>query len=140
MKVALVIVTAVLAIGTAAACSFSEFSQSEKLTENVDNYRTGCEIDTDALMEDYKQWDANRWHFDDDDPTPTPSPVDDVELVLSAHMEALWEHGCQTGRRDVVGAEQTTLKSLRDQLNVLDQRLTELEATPTPTPTATPTS
>ena len=119
-------------------CSFSQFTQSEKLTENIDDYRTGCEVDAETLMTEYKQWEANRWHFDPDDPTPTPSPIDDMEVALSAHLESVWEHGCATGRRDVVGAEQTTLKALRDQLNILDDRLTELEATPTPTATPTP--
>lgn len=138
MKAALIIVTAVLALGMTAACQFSEFSQSEKLTENVDDYRTGCELDTETLMADYKQWEANRFTRPGT-PTPTPKPVSDIDLVLSAHMEALWEHGCATGRRDVVGAEQTTLKSLRDQLNVIDSRLAALEATATPTPTNTPT-
>ncbi len=128
---------AVLIVVTA-GCSFSQFTQSEKLTENIDDYRTGCEVDADTLMTEYKQWEANRWHFDADDPTPTPSPIDDMEVALSAHLESVWEHGCATGRRDVVGAEQTTLKALRDQLDILDDRLTELEATPTPTATPTP--
>ena len=138
MNAAIVTVMAILALGMTAACSFSQFTQSEKLTENIDDYRTGCEVDAETLMTEYKQWEANRWHFDPDDPTPTPSPIDDMEVALSAHLESIWEHGCETGRRDVVGAEQTTLKGLRDQLNVLDKRLTELEATPTPTSTPTP--
>ena len=56
-------------------CSFSQFTQSEKLTENIDDYRTGCEVDAETLMTEYKQWEANRWHFDPDDSTPTPSPI-----------------------------------------------------------------
>ena len=138
MKV-VVIVIGMLAVGLTAACSFSEFGQDKKIAENIDDYRTGCEVDADTLMTEYKQWNANRFHFGGGS-TPTPSPIDDYEVVLSVQLEKVWEHGCATGRRDVVGAEQTTLKGLRDQLNVLDQRLTELEATPTPTPTATPTS
>lgn len=134
---AVLIVAAVLAMGLT-ACQFSEFTQSEKITENIDDYRTGCEVDTDTLMALYKQWDANRWQFSPG-PTPTPSPIDDHEVALSVQLEKIWEHGCETGRRDVAGAEQTTLKGLRDQLNVLDGRLSELEeaakATPTPTPT-----
>lgn len=130
-----IVIAALLIVG--AGCSFSEFGQDRDIAENIDDYRTGCEVDADTLMAEYKQWNANRFHFGGG-PTPTPSPIDDYEIALSANLEKVWEHGCATGRRDVVGAEQTTLKGLRDQLNVLDKRLTELEATATPTGTPTP--
>ena len=131
----LMIIVAVLLV-VAAGCSFSEFSQDRDIAENIDEYRTGCEVDSDTLMTDYKQWNANRHHYGGG-PTPTPSAIKDYEISISAHLETVWEHGCETGRRDTVGAEQTTLKGLRDQLNVLDNRLAALEeaekATATPT-------
>ena len=121
-----------------AGCQFSEFTQSKKLAENIDDYRTGCEVDANTLMTEYKQWEANRWPTLPGQPTPTPSPIDDYEVALSVQLEKVWEHGCATGRRDVVGAKQTTLKGLRDQLNVLEKRLTDLEKAETPTATPTP--
>ena len=124
-----------------AGCSFSEFVQEEDVIENIDDYRTGCEIDTDALMAGYKQYQVNELHYDspfDDvvEPTPTPRPISDSELSTSSLLEKAWENGCQTGRRDATDAQQATLMSLRDQLEVLDARIAALE--PTPTPTATP--
>ena len=139
------ILMAVLASLTVAGCYFSEFSQSVELEENIDDYRTGCEIDADQLMEEYKQYDANRYYSPGYDETPrptrTPSPITDTELTTSLMLERVWENGCSAGRRDAVGAEQATLMGLRDQLELLNQRLTALEPTPTPepTPTADPT-
>ena len=123
------------------ACSFSEYVQTEKLTEaeNIDAYRTGCDIDREQLTAGYKQYDANQYYYPGISatpaPTPTPSPVDSTELATSILLEQAWEHGCQTGRRDVVGADQATLMSIRDQLTALDQRIALLEPTPVPTPT-----
>ena len=53
----------ILAILTLTACSFSEYVQSEKLTEgtNVDAYRTGCDIDRELLTSGYMQYDANQY-------------------------------------------------------------------------------
>ena len=56
--------------GLTLGCSFSEYSQSAALPENIDDYRTGCEIDADRLIAGYNQYDANRFHFLG--PTPTP--------------------------------------------------------------------
>ena len=131
---------AIIGILTLTACNFSEFVQTEKLTEgtNVDAYRTGCDIDRAELTAGYKQYDANQLYFSfsaTPEPTPTPSPVDSTELATSILLEQAWEHGCQTGRRDVVGADQATLMSIRDQLTALDQRIALLEPTPVPTPT-----
>lgn len=90
-------------------------------------------------MTEYKKWDANRYARPGR-PTPTPRPVSDTEVALQVFLERVWEHGCATGRRDVTGAKRTTLLELRDQLNLIDQRLTELEEAekPTPIPTTTP--
>ena len=128
----------------AVGCSFSEYAQSESLTENIDDYRTGCEVDADSLIAGYKQYDANRYYIDlsfgvgEPDPTPTPSPIDDDELATKIMLERVWENGCKTGRRDAVGAERATLMGLRDQLDILEGRLSALE-TPTPVPTPSPT-
>ena len=116
-----------------AACSFSEYAQSDKLAENIDDHRTGCEVDADALLAGYKQYDANQFHFSG--PTPTPGHVTDTEIVAAVLLEKVWENGCQTGRRDVVGAEEATLMGLKDQLRILGDRIAALEPTPTPTPT-----
>ena len=133
---ALLIVIALAAVVT--GCQFNEFAQVAKVAENIDDHRTGCEVDADALMTAYKQWEANRYHFDDDDPTPTPSPIDNSDLVTSVLLEKVWENGCATGRRDATNAEQATLAGLRDQLTILDEEIAALE--PTATPTATPTN
>ena len=139
MKYLLGIVTVLLfTIG----CNFSEYAQSENLAENIDSHRTGCEIDTAGLMAGYKQYDANQLYFNfsfslTPEPTPTPGPITDTEILTSALLEQVWEHGCQTGRRDAAGAQQATLMGLRDQLNILDSRISAME--PTPTPTAAPT-
>ena len=138
---------AIIGILTLTACSFSEYVQSEKLTEgtNVDAYRTGCDIDRTELTAGYMQYDANQYYYPGigatPEPTPTPSPVDSINLATSILLEEAWEHGCQTGRRDAVGADEATLMSIRDQITALDQRLALLEPTPTatPVPTATPT-
>lgn len=133
-----VLIGIVVLLVVAAGCQFSEFTQSEKIAENIDDYRTGCEVDAETLITKYKEWEAAQRFVRPGQPTPTPQPVSDTEVALSVFLERVWENGCETGRRDVVGAEQTTLKGLRDQLNLIDQRLTELEATPTPTATPTP--
>ncbi len=120
-----------------AGCSFSEYAQSEELAENIDDHRTGCEVDTDALLAGYKQYEANRFHLSfgpTPEPTPTPGPVTDMEIAAVVLLEKVWENGCQTGRRDVVGAEEATLMGLKDQLRILGDRITALEPTPTPTP------
>ncbi len=90
-------------------------------------------------MAGYKQYDANRYSFSfslssTPEPTPTLRPVTDDEISTSVLLEQVWEHGCQTGRRDTVGAEQAALMGLRDQLNVLDSRISAMEPTPTPAP------
>ncbi len=123
-----------------AGCYFSEYAQEAELETNIDSVRTGCEIDTDTLMAEYKQYDANRLHFGRGE-TPTPGPIDDNEFLTMALLEMVWKNGCETGRRDAVGAEQATLMGLRDQLQVLQDRIDGLEevATQTPTPIATPT-
>ena len=132
---------AIIGILTLTACNFSEYVQSEKLTEaeNVDAYRTGCDIDRDSLTAGYMQYDANRHYYPGinatPNPTPTPRPVDRNNLAISIELEEAWEHGCQTGRRDVVGADQATLMSIRDQITALDERLALLEPTPTAVPT-----
>ena len=142
MKKALVLMAVVA--GLMASCSFSEYSQSEKVMENIDDHRTGCEIDVDKLLAGYKQYEANRFYSpgygDTPRPTPTPSPVDDSDLAIKVLLEQVWENGCQTGRRDAVGAEQATLMGLRDQLELFEARIAALEPTPTPTASATPTS
>ncbi|MDE2823050.1 MAG: hypothetical protein OXK79_06055, partial [Chloroflexota bacterium] len=114
------------------------FTQEKKIEENIDDYRTGCEVDAETLMTEYKLWEANRLAFLGR-PTPTPRPVTDTEVALQVFLERVWEHGCATGRRDVTGAKQTTLLELRDQLNLIDERLTKLEEAEKTTPTATPT-
>ena len=117
------------------ACTFSEYVQSDQVVENIDDYRTGCEVDADVLMAGYKQHEANQFHFSSGFgtpvPTPTSSPITDDEVALSALLEKVWENGCQTGRRDATSADQATLMSLRDQLSILDARLSVIE-TPTP--------
>ena len=123
------------------ACSFNEYAQTENLTENIDDHRTGCEVGTDDLLAGYKQYDANEFYFEGFGPSPnptnTPSPITDTELSTALLLEKVWENGCETGRRDVVGAEQASLMSLEDQLNVLSDRIDALY-TPTPVPTTTP--
>ena len=123
-----------------AGCYFSQYAQETELETSIDSMRTGCEIDTDTLMAEYKQYDANRLHFGSG-ATPTPGPIDDNEFLTMALLEMVWENGCETGRRDAVGAEQASLMGLRDQLQVLQDRIDSLEedTTPTATPIATPT-
>lgn len=112
-----------LLVTLTAACGFSEYAQTERLVENIDEHRIGCEIDDPvALLMGYKQWEANRWHHYDEgisEPTPTPDPVRDDEIVLMVMLEYVWEHGCDTGRR----------------VAELEHQLQQLSATPTPTPT-----
>ena len=139
MKI-VVLILAVIGLSVL-ACDFSQYAQTENLTENIDTYRTGCEVDVDTLMTNYKQYEANRFYIPSfsgtPNPTSTPRPISDSDIVASTLLEQVWEHGCQTGRRDSVGAEQVTLMSLRDQLNVLGDRISALEPTVTPTPVAT---
>lgn len=136
---AVAIVSAMLIVGAAAACSFSQYAQEKDLTENIDDYRTGCVVDDDFLLEDYLQWDANRYHFGGG-ATPTPSPADDLDLLTKLQLKTVWEHGCVTGRRDATNAKQASVMGLRDQLSLLDERIKALEPTPTSTPTSTPTA
>lgn len=110
--------------------------QSAELAENIDDQRTGCEVDADKLLEGYEQWDANQLHFGSG-PTPTPRPVRSDEVAAKVFLETVWGLGCATGRRDAVGVEQATLMGLRDRIPLLDQELTALEATASPTPTPT---
>ena len=124
-------------------CSFSEYSQTIGLPENIDDYRTGCEIDTDKLMAEYKQYEANEFYYDTSfgqgtpSPTSTPSPISDTEVMTRIMLERAWENGCLAGRQDVVGAEQATLLGLKDTLALLAERITALEPTPVPTPEPT---
>ena len=135
MKIAIGITVMALAL---VACSFSEYSQTIELDDNIDDYRTGCDVDSEVLLAAYMQWDANRWHFGGEGtPTPTPDPVSDTELLTKIQLEKVWEHGCLTGRRDVAGAEQATLMGLQDQLDGLADELAALQPTVTPTPTPT---
>lgn len=127
-----VVVAAVLGALALIACSFSEYAQSEEIAENIDDHRTGCEVDADSLLAGYKQYEANSWHFGSG-PTPTPGPVTDEEIAAGVLLERVWENGCQTGRRDVVGAEEATLMSLKDQFRILGDRIAALEPTPIPT-------
>lgn len=119
-----------------AGCSFSEYAQSDQLAENIDDHRTGCEVDADGLLAGYKLYEANQFHFSG--PTPTPRPVTDTEIAAAVLLEKVWENGCQTGRRDVVGAEEATLMGLKDQLRILGDRIAALEPTPTAISTPTP--
>ena len=118
-------------------CDFDEYAQSEKLAENIDEHRTGCEVEADALLESYVHWDQMTYYHpgfgDTPEPTPTPRPIRSTEISAKVFMETVWEHGCATGRRDVVGAEQTTLMGLRDKLDILGEQIAALEPTPTPT-------
>lgn len=130
-------VVAVTILVTAIACSFNEYAQSEMLIENIDAHRTGCEIDTESLMTGYKQYDANKYSFTSSfgtpEPTNTPSPITDTEIATAKMLETVWENGCQTGRRDNVGADQATLMGLQDQLDVLAAQIDAL-AVSTPNP------
>ena len=121
------------------ACDFSQYAQHAELEANIDDVRTGCEIDAETLLAEYNQYDANQFHISG--PTKTPDPITDTEITTKLLLEMVWEHGCETGRRDAVGAEQATLMGLRDQLQVLKDRIDSLEenTTPTATPDATPT-
>ena len=124
---------------TSIACSFNEYAQSEKLIENIDSHRTGCEIDAESLMAGYKQYDANEYYFSSSfgtpEPTNTPSPITDNEIATAHMLETVWENGCKTGRRDAVGADQTTLMGLQDQLDVL---ASQIDALASPTATTSP--
>ena len=131
MKMTGFLLTSAVILVVGLACGFNEYVQSENVIENIDEYRTGCEIDADSLMAGFKQYDANKYHIDfgfgTPEPTPTPSPVTDTEVSTKVLLERIWENGCQTGRRDVVGSEQATLMILQDQLNVLEKKIEALE-------------
>lgn len=129
-------IAVLLAVGI--GCQFSQYAQEKKLAENIDDHRTGCVIDDTFLLDDYLQWDANRYHIGGG-ATPTPSPADDLDLLTKMQLKTVWEHGCATGRRDATNAKQATVMGLRDQLTLLDERIKVLEPTPTSTPTSTPT-
>lgn len=133
----LLILIAVTAILT--ACSFDEFAQSAKIADNIDDHRTGCEIDADKLTTAYVHWDQMQYYHegfgDTPNPTPTPRPIRSDEVSAMVFLEIVWENGCDTGRRDATSAEQATLAGLRDQLTILDEQIAALEATATPTPT-----
>ena len=149
MKVTLVLVAIMASV--LAGCSFSEYSQTIDLPENIDDFRTGCEIDADKLMAGYKQYEANEYYFDTSfgqgtpSPTNTPSPIDQSDLSINVLLLETWQNGCEAGRRDAVGAEQATLMGLKDALALLAGRIAALEPTPVPptpepvTPTSTPT-
>ena len=135
----LIVGSLVAALVTLAGCYFSQFAQEVKLEANIDQVRTGCEIDADLLMAAYKQYDANRLHFGRG-PTPVPEPIDDTELTTMILLEMVWENGCETGRRDAAGSEQASLMALRDQLGLLQDRFEAFEELRSETPTPTPDS
>ena len=140
-KIGLAALLSAVAATALIACSFNKYAQTEKLTENIDEHRTGCEVDADMLMTGYKQYDANEFYRAGREATPnptnTPSPITNTELSTALLLEKVWENGCETGRRDAAGAEQATLMSLRDQFDLLSAHL-EAIATSTPTPTVAP--
>lgn len=129
----------VIGVGMLAAvltgCNFFEFIQHAKLDtdEGIDEYRTGCVIDEATLLRMYIQYDQMELHFTG--PTPTPRPITSTETEQAAQFKLLWEAGCETGRRDVVGRDVATLMRLQDEITVLQQQLDRLAVTPTPTPT-----
>ena len=127
-------------------CNFSDYAQTERIAENIDDYRTGCEIDTEELMTGYKQYEANKFYYIGESvsdavaravgdvvpnrtpaPTATPSPITYHDIATSTLLEKVWENGCMTGRRDVIGESQATLSSLKDQLELLSDRILDLE-------------
>ena len=55
-----VLIAGLAIVAAAVGCRFSEFAQSAYVIENIDDYRTGCEVDTATLMKEYKQHEANR--------------------------------------------------------------------------------
>ncbi len=114
------------------ACSFSQFAQSESVPERIDEYRTGCVLDSDKLLSEYLQYDANEFHFTG--PTPTPGPASDSDLLAQRMLVEVWEHGCQTGRKDVTDPETADWLLLKDRLDVLNSKINE-RLTPTPVPT-----
>ncbi len=114
------------------ACSFSQFAQSENVPERIDDYRTGCVLDSDKLLSEYLQYDANEFHFTG--PTPTPGPASDSDLLAQRMLVEVWEHGCQTGRKDVTDPETADWLLLKDRLDVLNSKINE-RLTPTPVPT-----
>ena len=108
------------------ACDFHEYAQVEDLGANIDEHRTGCQVDSTALLAGYLQYEANAYHFGPD-PTPTPGPATRTDLSIQRMLEEVWEHGCMTGRRDAMGAEAATLAGLRDAITVLEAQLADLD-------------
>ena len=120
------------------SCNFFEFVQHEKLDtdDGIDMYRTGCVLDEATLTRMYVQYDQMEYHSSRN-PTPTPRPITSSETEQAAQFKMMWESGCETGRRDVVGREQADLLSLQDEINVLQKKLDSIGgAGATPTPTA----
>ncbi len=107
------------------ACDFHEYAQVESLGTDIDAYRTGCEVDSDTLLAGYLQYEANRFHYSG--PTPTPGPATRTDLTIEQVLSDVWAHGCITGRRDALGAERATLAGIRDEIDLLEARLAELE-------------
>ena len=135
--------TLVLALMMAVmACSFSQFAQSEDLTENLGEYRTGCTVDEDKLLQEYLQHDANRFYFAGSgttpNPTNTPSPAEDTDIATQRFLKEIWEHGCSTGRTIATDAETNDLMDLQDQIDVLATKVAD-RLTPTATVVATST-
>ena len=135
MRLAIVFTAVVVSTTLLLACSFHEYAQTENLTENIDEYRTGCEVDADTLFAGYLQYDANQFYSpgwgDTPEPTHTPGPATDTDISTALLLKTVWENGCQTGRRDTVGADQASLMKLRDQIDVLSKKIDAL-LTPTP--------
>ena len=133
-----------VALATLIGCTFNEYAQSAEIIDNIDDYRTGCQLDTERMQGEYQQYDANEFYYsgfgDTPNPTPTPSPLSESDIAQSVLLEKIWESACATGRADVVGAEQATLMGLKDELKILEGRIAALEPTPTPTPTPEPTT
>ena len=124
------------------ACNFSQFAQSEDLTENLGEYRTGCAVDEDQLLREYLQYDANRFYTtgfgNTPNPTNTPSPADDTDIATQRFLKEVWEHGCNTGRTIATDAETNDLMDLQDEINVLATKVAG-RLTPTTTVGATNT-
>ena len=106
MKMVLILALGAITASVLVGCSFSAYSQTAALPENIDDYRTGCEIDTDRLMAGYKQYEANEYYYDENfgegtpSPTSTPSPITDAEMLSRIMLEdnvGEWVLGGQAG-------------------------------------------